>query len=328
MNKLFYFCNGRSSLYFAFKNLNLKKNDEILYPNFSCDVIFQYENIIKSSKKFYNIKENFFFDINSIKQKITKKTKVIVVINFFGISQSTKKLHNLCKRLNILLIIDDCHTFYDLKKNINNDCDLKFLSVAKVFKSIEYGGILQVNNKKFCISKKFPKIQNYSSYNFIIKKKIKSLKIYKKTKYLGKRPKYEDPYFFTSEYKIIDKHLNDKQINILNNLNVKKEIKKRYKNFIFWNKICKNLKIKPLLKLRNIQHGTPIFFPAICQNQSIASEIFNLGWKNSIEIISWPTLIKKQINNKKILNQWKKLIYFPMDNTYYKQKNLLKWKRI
>lgn len=328
MNKLFYFCNGRSSLYFAFRSLNLQKKDEILYPNFSCDVIFQYEKIIKSSKKFYNIKKNFFFDINSIKKKISKRTRVIVVINFFGISQSTKKLHNLCKRLNILLIIDDCHTFYDLKKNINNDCDLKFLSVAKVFKSIEYGGILQVNNKKFRTIQKFPKIKKYSRYNFIIKKKIKSLKTYEKIKYLGKRPRYEDPYFFTSKYRIIDKHLNDNQINDLNNLNIKKEITERYKNYIFWKKICGNLRIKPVLKVRHIQHGAPIFFPAICQNQIIASKIFNFGWKNSIEIISWPTLIKNQINNKKILNQWKKLIYFPMDKSYYKQKNLLKWKKI
>ena len=42
MKKLYYLYNGRSSLNFLLSNLNLKNKDEILYPNFSCDVIFQY----------------------------------------------------------------------------------------------------------------------------------------------------------------------------------------------------------------------------------------------------------------------------------------------
>ena len=43
MKNFIYLYNGRSAFNFALSNLDLKKDDEILYPEFSCDVIFQFD---------------------------------------------------------------------------------------------------------------------------------------------------------------------------------------------------------------------------------------------------------------------------------------------
>lgn len=327
MKKFYYLYNGRSSLNFILSNLNLKKKDEILYPNFSCDVIFQYSKNKKYTKKFYDIKKNFFFKIKSIKKSLSKNTKVIIIINFFGIKQNTKNLYKFCKKRNIHLIIDDCHTFYNLNKNINNNSDTKFFSPSKIFKHLNTGGILQINNNKIKINK--PKTRSYNfNYKFLLKEKIKKTNIYSKLKFMHKRPKFENPNFFKSEYKIKNFLLDKKSIEFINRLNVKKEIINRSKNFKFWKKVCKNLKIKSLLKYNNVKHGAPLFFPAICENSEEAVKIYDLGWKNYIEITSWPTLHKSQRNNKELLNYWKKLVFFPMDNNYYKRKEILKWKKI
>ena len=63
MKNLFYLYNGRSALNYILNNQELSKDDEILYPNFSCDVLFQYLNK-NYNFKFYDIRKNFKFSEN------------------------------------------------------------------------------------------------------------------------------------------------------------------------------------------------------------------------------------------------------------------------
>ena len=69
MRNLYFFYNGRSALNYVLNNLSLTNDDEVLYPEFSCDVLFQYTPK-KFNYKFYKTKKNFFFEINLIKKKI------------------------------------------------------------------------------------------------------------------------------------------------------------------------------------------------------------------------------------------------------------------
>ena len=56
--------------------------------------------------------------------------------------------------------------------------------------------------------------------------------------------------------------------------------------------------------------------------QNIKIEIFDFGWKNKLEIVSWPTLHKNQRKNKRLVNYWKKIVYFPMNKKYFQIINL------
>ena len=47
MRNLYFFYNGRSALNYVLNNLSLPNDDEVLYPEFSCDVLFEY-----TTKKF------------------------------------------------------------------------------------------------------------------------------------------------------------------------------------------------------------------------------------------------------------------------------------
>ena len=317
MKNFIYLYNGRSALNFALSNLNLQKDDEILYPEFSCDVIFQFEHKKRYNYKFYQTKENFQLSMNLLKKKITDKTRVIIVINFFGIKQKLKKFYKFCKKKNILLFIDDCHTFYDLNKSSSNDCDIKFFSPSKIFDKILIGGILQVNNNSIDIKKIpiLPKLNN--NYIKLLKGKIKKLLLYEKIKFLKKRPIFEDENFFESKFIVKKEPLNDAIISKIKSIDSAAENKIRIKNFKYWKKICKKLNIKPLLKVENIKHGCPLYFPALCKSKNQAIKIFNVGWKQRLEIVSWPTLHIKQRKNKRLIKYWKKIVYFPMNKKYF-----------
>ena len=322
MKKFIYLHNGRSAFNFALNNLDLKKDDEILYPEFSCDVIFQFEPKNHYKYKFYPIKKNFHISLKNLKKKITKKTKIILIINFFGIRQNLKNFYKFCKKKNIFLFVDDCHTFYNLNSSGSNDCDIKFFSPSKIFDKIISGGILQINNKSIDIKKSLiaPKPGINLSKHF--KSKLKKFLLYEKFKFLKKRPKFEDENFFKSKFDVRKFSLNKKIVQDINSINVDYEKKIRIKNFKYWNNLCKKLKIKPLLKIENIKHGCPLYYPAICESSFQAKKLFDFGWSNKIEIVSWPTLHIKQRDNKELMKHWRKMVYFPMNKKYFNITNL------
>lgn len=322
MKKLFYLYNGRSALNYILNNQELSKDDEILYPNFSCDVLFQYLDK-NYNIKFYDIRKNFKFSEKLIKKKINKKTKIILIINFFGMRQNFKKIYSFCKRKKIILIIDECHTYYDLKKIKDKDFDFKFFSPSKVINQINIGGILQINNKKIKIEQNSFSREINNDYFIKTKQIIKKIIFFEKFKYYLKRPNYENIDAFKSKIDVNNFFLSKKLIKKINSINLKKESELRLRNFVYWEKMCEKLGIRPLLKFEDIKHGCPYLFPAICNDKFEASKIFNYGWKNKIDITSWPTLNKAQKKNRQLVNYWKKIVYFPMHKEFYLNQKLI-----
>lgn len=322
MKKIFYLYNGRSAFNFFLASQKLSIDDEILYPNYSCDVLFQNLNQ-KYNYKFYDIHKNFKFSNKLIKEKITKKTKIILIINFFGMNQNFKKIYNFCKKKNIILVVDECHTYYNFDKINNKNFDVRFFSPSKIFNSIEIGAVLQINTKRIKID--YGMEMKTINNNFIKKFKqiIKRIIFFDNLKYYFGRPNYEDINAFSSKIDICNFFLSKRLIKKIKLINFEKERRLRLKNFLFWVKLCKKLGVKPLLKITDVKHGCPYLFPAICKDKHKASQMFDFGWKNKIEISSWPTLHNDQKKNKQLVNYWKKIVYFPMDKEFYLNKKLL-----
>ena len=78
-----------------------------------------------------------------------------------------------------------------------------------------------------------------------------------------------------------------------------------------------------MLDIKNIKHGCPLYFPAITKSHKHSVKMYEYGWVNNVEIVSWPTLHYTQRINKKLIDQWKKIIYFPMEKDYSNRKDLL-----
>lgn len=133
---------GRSAFRVIIEKLNLQ-NSEILLPAYICDIFYP-------TFKQYNIKP-FFLDIDlrtfhlkvdEIKQKITPKTKAILVCHTYGLPFDIKKLKsiilNISNNSNILIIEDCAHSFGIDTGNLG---DVAFFSLYKQFPSLR-GGML------------------------------------------------------------------------------------------------------------------------------------------------------------------------------------------
>jgi hypothetical protein len=105
--------------------------------------------------------------------------------------------------------------------------------------------------------------------------------------------------------------------NKLNKLNYKKESLKRTESFQKINNFSKNNEIKPVFKMS--KNLIPLYFVGIAKSHNHAKKIFDWGWRNNIEIVSWPSFYKNNKLKKKLLKRWKKYICIPLDQNFQKK---------
>ena len=99
--------NGTAALEIALKALNIKKNDDVIIPNFT--IISNAIAVIKQNANPILIDcdlETWNMKIEDIEKNITKKTKAIIVTHIYSYSSNMDKILKICKKNKIYLIED------------------------------------------------------------------------------------------------------------------------------------------------------------------------------------------------------------------------------
>ena len=161
--------NGTDALTIALKILNLPKGSEVIIPAMTyCSTAFA---VINAGLKPILIdieasKSTISFD--DLKNKITKKTKVIMPVHLYGSVVDIGKIKKIIKKKNIY-IIDDCsqaHGAYLKKKPVGSLADISCFSLYPGKNLGAYGdaGIITTNNLNF-----YDKIKNFRNLGSTIK---------------------------------------------------------------------------------------------------------------------------------------------------------------
>jgi dTDP-4-amino-4,6-dideoxygalactose transaminase len=109
-NKALFFFKGRVALYALLKALGIKEGDEIIIQAFTCLAVPNPIIWLGAKPVFVDIDPNTFnIDPSKIEEKITKKTKAIIVQHTFGVPAEIDKIREIAKRHNLYLIEDACH---------------------------------------------------------------------------------------------------------------------------------------------------------------------------------------------------------------------------
>ena len=144
--------NGTDALYLVLKSLDIGKGDEVITTPFT--FIATVASISTSGAKpvFVDIKDDYNIDENKIEQKITKKTKAIMVVNWSGRPCELEKLSKIAKKHNLKLIQDSCHAIearYKSKHIVNfGDACTFSMHPLKNLNVWGDGGFIITNNKK------------------------------------------------------------------------------------------------------------------------------------------------------------------------------------
>ena len=314
MKKL-YFSYARTAFKFGLLSLNIEKDSEILIPSYICDVMIAPIKNLKLKHKYYEIDYSFQPSWNKLQNLITKKTKAIVMVNYFGNIIEIDKYISFAKSNNLFLIEDNAHGFGGKlnNKELGTYGDIGISSPRKLL-NMDYGGVLYLNNN---LTKNFDiHLNKYNSYSFIkntilnFKKLIKKIIFYNNfKKFVLNRPEYENQNSFRED-NVIDYFLDSKSKKNILKININIIKKKRRENYYLWEKFCLENNLTPIFKSIG-NDVVPWCFPAYVANHDQAIKWFNFGWKNNVHIFSWPTLPTDiDQENSFEINKWKKIVCF------------------
>ena len=98
---------GTASLHLILVALGIGKGDEVIVPAFSYIATANVVELVGAKPIFVDIQINTFnIDPEKIAEKISNRTKAIIIVHEFGLSADTKKIKMLCDEKNISLIED------------------------------------------------------------------------------------------------------------------------------------------------------------------------------------------------------------------------------
>ena len=98
---------GLDALWIAFKLLGIGKGDEVIVQGNTYIASVMGITINGATPIFIEPDERFCIDVNKIEEKITNKTKAILVVHLYGMVTQMDRIVDLCKKYNLKLV-EDC----------------------------------------------------------------------------------------------------------------------------------------------------------------------------------------------------------------------------
>ena len=160
------FDSGRSGLYAILKCLEIGKKDEVILQAFTTVALPNVIMLCGAKPVFVDIKKDTYnINLEKTEEKITDKTKAIIVQHTFGNPAEMDKIAEITKKHNLYLIEDCAHSLgseYQGKKT-GTFGDAAFFSFGrdKVISSVS-GGMVITNNSE--LGKKIKEFKNKISY--------------------------------------------------------------------------------------------------------------------------------------------------------------------
>ena len=165
-DNIFSFASGRMGLYTSLKAMGIHKDDEIILPAYTCEVVSN-AIILAGVKPIYcDIKKSDFnIDVSKIESLITSKTKAIYAQHTFGQMCDIKAILAIAKKYNLYVIEDNA---LSLGAKLDNQYagtfgDIGYFSTdrSKVINTGQ-GGMVSVNNQM--LLKNFKNIYDKSKF--------------------------------------------------------------------------------------------------------------------------------------------------------------------
>lgn len=155
-NEIFFYWKGRVALYELLRAMNVGEGDEVLVQGYTCVVVANAILYLNATPVYADInKATFNLNLDSLKERISEKTKVIICQNTYGLSSNLEEIQQIAKEYgekygHTIYTLEDCtHGFggtYHGKSN-GASCDASFFSTqwSKPF-TTGVGGFSVVHN--------------------------------------------------------------------------------------------------------------------------------------------------------------------------------------
>jgi len=279
---------GRVALYEGLKILQIKETENVLVPDYICNVVLSPMYRMNIKVRFYEVDNALKPVWPSLEQRIDKYTKALLIVNYFGFPNDIDIARHLCDKHGIYLIEDNAHSFLSSYNGnpMGSTGDISFFSFRKMV-PIPNGAALVVNNRSLSgrLSNPGHLLRNNRSLRFLAKS-LFGHRDMKETDFEASRVKH-----ICEEYNIENYFTKFSRCGYLfmNHFNfeyIKEQRRKTYSRWLEYFSDRKKESIKIVFPFLN-SGVTPSSFPVLVEDRG---EFISKMWRNGIECFPWPYL--------------------------------------
>ena len=100
---------ARNAIYHSLRAAKVERGEEVLVPAYICKVVPEAIAGYGAKVVFYRIDRNCMPDFADIENKLSKRTRALVAVHFFGFPQPIERFVQFCRERNLFLIEDCSH---------------------------------------------------------------------------------------------------------------------------------------------------------------------------------------------------------------------------
>lgn len=140
-----YFASGRLAIAAALQAVGLEEGDEVLLPAYHCPAMAEPVAWLGGRAEYFYIHADTSPDIVDIKNKLSPRTRAILVAHYFGFPQDFSALRKLCDEHSIFLIEDCAHCLFTAggAGSVGSFGDLVVVSPRKILPLMDGGALLR-----------------------------------------------------------------------------------------------------------------------------------------------------------------------------------------
>ena len=259
--------NGTSALHLSLVSMGIGPNDEVLIPDLTFIATANAVALSKATPVCVDIDSSLNISVNSLEDKITKKTKAIIPVHFAGYACNMDEIMRIANEHNLVVVEDCAHslgTFYK-KKHVGTFGNAGCFSFypTKNITTIE-GGMIITDSEK-------------------IAKKVESLRNHGLTRTLMERNKNSKPWMYDVIEPGYNYRLDEVRASLgLSQLERFKEItSKRIKAAKYYNTKFKNAKgIEPVNHIHEKTHAYHLYIIRIKKEFGLSRDQIHLELNN------------------------------------------------
>lgn len=158
--------NGLDGIILSLKALNVKEGDEVIVPSHTFIATVLAISMVGAKPVFVEPNEvDYTIDVNKIEEKITDKTKAIVVVHLYGQCADMDKVNEIAKKYNLKVVEDAAQshgaTYKNRKAGSLGDIASFSFYPGKNLGALGDGGGVVTNDKD--LAEKVKELRNYGS---------------------------------------------------------------------------------------------------------------------------------------------------------------------
>jgi len=310
----FYFAHARTALFAGLQALRLGAGNTVLIPEFTCQALLQPFIALDIAVRFYQISDCLAPDWGELESLMDGSVRALVMVHYFGQPQEISKYRDFCDYHKIFLIEDNAHGFGGSfgGQILGRFGDIGISSPRKSL-GLDVGGILYWNLDSEMPVVKFPAIAQYG----IVGRIRHWVKCNPKLKEWGRhlffrQPTMWDPSAF-EEPPVMAMGIPHDLERIISEANTTNLASYRREQYMQWGERLSGKGLRPVFERLN-KGAAPLCYPAYSSGADSSRYWFDWGWRNRVNVFSWPTLPREVIvAGGPSLRRWQQLVCFPIE---------------